>query len=83
MIMQGARIERGAVVLPNSVVPPGRLVPGGQVWGGSPIKFVRELTEQELLDNYTASYSNGAGVGQTEAFSLWPHEVKSGDLQPG
>lgn len=83
VVMQGARIERGAVILPNSVVPPGRLVPGGQVWGGNPITFVRTLTEQEQLDNYAASYNNGAGVGQTESFSLWPHEVKSGDLKAG
>ncbi len=83
VVMQGARIERGAVILPNSVVPPGRLVPGGQVWGGNPITFVRTLTEQEQLDNYAASYNNGSGIGQTESFSLWPHEVKSGDLKAG
>ena len=61
--MQGSRIERGAVVLPNSVVPPGRLIPGGQVWGGNPVTFVRSLSEKEQLDNYAASYNNGAGVG--------------------
>ena len=83
VIMQGCRIERGAVVLPNSVVPPGRCIPGGQVWGGNPITFVRNLTDQEQLDNYAASYNNGAGVSQTESFSLWPHEVKTGELQAG
>ena len=81
--MQGARIERGAVLLPNSIVPPGRLIPGGQVWGGNPVSFVKELSEKELLDNYTASYSNGAGVGQTSAFSLWPHEIKTGEIKQG
>ena len=44
VIMPGARLERGAQVLPNSVVPPGRLVPAGQVWGGNPIRFVKELS---------------------------------------
>ena len=83
VIMQGARIERGAVILPNSVVPPGRLIPGGQVWGGNPIAFVRDLSEQELLDNYAASYNNGAGLSQSDSFSLWPHEIKTGDLQAG
>lgn len=29
VIMAGARIERGAQILPNSIVPPGRLVPAG------------------------------------------------------
>ena len=39
--MQGARLERGCVILPNSVVQPGRLIPAGQVWGGNPVEFVR------------------------------------------
>ena len=43
VIGQGARLERGCHVLPNSVIPPGRLIPAGQVWGGSPVKFVRNL----------------------------------------
>ena len=60
VIGEGARLERGCHVLPNSVVPPGRLIPAGQVWGGSPIKFVRELSKDELLQAYTASYSKGA-----------------------
>ena len=80
VVMQGARIERGAVVLPNSVVPPGRLVAGGQVWGGSPIKYVRDLTESEMADNYTASYSKGAAEGAADQFSLYPRGYKSGDL---
>lgn len=72
MIGQGARIERGAVVLPNSVIPPGRRILGGQVWGGNPVTFVRELSQQELNENYMASYSKGASEGAAEAFSLYP-----------
>ena len=56
VIGQGARLERGCVVLENSVVPPGRLIPAGQVWGGNPVTYVRDLTQEELLANYTASY---------------------------
>lgn len=76
IIGAGARIQRGAVLLPNSVVPPGRLIPAGQVWGGSPIGYVRDLSEQEQLQNYTASYSAGASQGANK-FSLWPHEVSN------
>ena len=47
IIMPGVRLERGCQILPNSIVQPGRLIPAGQVWGGSPVKFVRNLTEQE------------------------------------
>lgn len=43
VIGQGARLERGCHVLPGSIIPPGRLIPAGQVWGGNPVKFVRQL----------------------------------------
>ena len=41
VILEGAKIESNAIILPNSVVPPGRVVPANQVWGGNPIKFIR------------------------------------------
>ena len=75
VIGEGSRLERGCYILPNSIVPPGRLIPAGQVWGGNPVKFVRNLTEQEQLQNYASSYTRGASEGAS-AFSLWPHEVK-------
>ena len=67
------KIERGAVLLPNSVVPPGRVIPSGQVWGGATpgCTFVRELTQQEMNDNYMASYSKGA-ISEDSSFSLYP-----------
>ena len=80
VIGAGVRIERGVHILPNSVVPPGRLIPGGQVWGGNQVTFVRNLSQEELLKNYAASYSHSAGESATE-FSLWPHEYKKGDLK--
>lgn len=46
VILEGARIESNAIILPNSVVPPGRVVPANQVWGGNPIKFVRFSRDQ-------------------------------------
>jgi carbonic anhydrase/acetyltransferase-like protein (isoleucine patch superfamily) len=81
VVMQGARIERGAQVLPNSVVPPGRLIPAGQVWGGNPIAFVRELTESELVENYSKSYTSIAT--EFESGTLFPHKYQSGDLKSG
>ena len=47
VILEGVKIEDGAIILPNSVVPPGRVVPASQVWGGNPIKFVRYAKDQE------------------------------------
>jgi len=60
VIMQGAKIERGAHILPGSVIPPGRLIPAGQVWGGNPIAFVKNLSQDELVQNYARSYTNAA-----------------------
>jgi hypothetical protein len=54
--MEGCRIEKGAIVLPNSVVPPGRLIPARQVWGGNPVEFVREVSESESFANYNSTY---------------------------
>ena len=81
VIMEGSRIERGAVILPNSVVPPGRLIPAGQVWGGNPIAYVRDLTQEEMLENYAQSYTN-TGT-EFEAGSLFPHKYQEGDLKSG
>ena len=81
VIMAGARIERGAYVLPNSIVPPGRLIPAGQVWGGNPVTYVRELTQQEQLSNYARSYTNSAP--EFAADTLHPYKYESGDLKQG
>lgn len=81
VIMGGARIERGAQVLPNSVVPPGRLIPAGQVWGGNPVTYVRDLTQEEMLANYTRSYTNSASEFSND--TLHPHKYESGDLKSG
>ena len=47
IIQQGARLERGCQVLSNTVVVSGSLIPSGTVFGGSPAKFVRNLSEKE------------------------------------
>ena len=53
------------------MVRAGSLIPAGQVWGGDPVAYVRELSEQEMLDNYAKSYANGASEFGAE-FALWP-----------
>jgi hypothetical protein len=56
VIMEGARIEKGAIILPNSVVPPGRLIPASQVWGGNPVQYIRDANESEIFANYSFTY---------------------------
>ena len=55
-IMEGSRLERGCVIAPNSVVPPGSLISAGQLWGGSPVTYIRDLDKKESLENYKRSY---------------------------
>ena len=52
VILEGSRIEEGAVILPNSVVPPGRIIPSNQIWGGNPVRYVRDLKTNEVFTNY-------------------------------
>jgi len=56
VIMEGSRIEKGAIILPNSVVPPGRLIPAAQVWGGNPVQYVRDAQESEIFAHYSFTY---------------------------
>jgi carbonic anhydrase/acetyltransferase-like protein (isoleucine patch superfamily) len=82
VVMQGARIERGAHILAGSVVPPGSLIPAGQVWGGSPIAFVRNLTQDEQVTNYAKSYTNSA-TDFSDATAKFPQTYIAGDLPKG
>ena len=49
-VCDGALIEKNAQVGPGSVVPPGTRVPTGQLWAGTPVQYVRDLTEDEVAD---------------------------------
>jgi len=46
-VMDGAYVESGAMVAAGALVTPGKRVPAGQLWGGSPARFMRDLTEDE------------------------------------
>lgn len=72
IIGEGCKIERGAVIAPNSLVPPGKLIPGRQLWAGNPVKFVRNLTEEEVycyyvktLDTWNLAQKHMNGFGQS------------------
>jgi gamma-carbonic anhydrase len=47
-IMDGAVVESGAWVAAGALVTPGKRVPKGQIWAGSPARFLRELTTEEI-----------------------------------
>lgn len=47
-VLDGAEVGENSVILPGSIVTPGTKVPAGEVWGGSPAKKMRTMTEEEI-----------------------------------
>ena len=72
VVLEGARLEKGSQITPGSVVPPGRLIPTKQLWGGNPVKFIKDLDVGEVWANYTKSYVNSS-LGDTvkDEFTPW------------
>jgi hypothetical protein len=50
IVHEGAVLEKNSVLAPSSVLGPGERVPTGQLWSGSPAKFERALSAQEIAD---------------------------------
>lgn len=46
-IMDNAVVESGAMVAAGALVTPGKRVKAGELWGGSPARLLRPLTEEE------------------------------------
>ena len=47
-IMDDAKVEDEAMVAAAALVTPGKVVAARQLWGGSPAKFMRDLTQDDL-----------------------------------
>ncbi|PZP56875.1 MAG: gamma carbonic anhydrase family protein [Micavibrio aeruginosavorus] len=47
-VMDDAIVEDEAMVAAGALVTPGKRIPSHQLWGGSPAKFMRNLTEEEI-----------------------------------
>lgn len=58
VLLDEARVEDRAMVAAGALVTPGKVVKSGQLWGGSPARYMRDLTEEEIAflavsaDNY-------------------------------
>jgi len=46
-ILDGCIVESSSIISPGALVTSGTKVSGGQLWGGSPAKKIRDLTEDE------------------------------------
>ncbi|WP_420818896.1 gamma carbonic anhydrase family protein [Oleisolibacter albus] len=49
-VMDGVVVEAGAMVAAGALVTPGKRVKAGELWGGSPARFIRPLTDEEKLN---------------------------------
>lgn len=48
IILDGAVVEGGSMVAAGAVVTPGKRVKRGEMWGGSPAKLMRTISEDEI-----------------------------------
>ena len=62
IVMDGAVVETGAMVAAGALVTPGKVVKSGELWGGSPAKFLRNLTEADTAF-FPISAANYAALG--------------------
>jgi len=49
VINNDVTLKKHAIIQAGSVVSSGATVPEGQMWGGTPAKFIRELTDEEKV----------------------------------
>ncbi|PIR32598.1 MAG: gamma carbonic anhydrase family protein [Alphaproteobacteria bacterium CG11_big_fil_rev_8_21_14_0_20_44_7] len=48
IIMDDAVVESNAMLAAGAMLTPGKRIPSGQLWAGSPAKYFRDLTQEEL-----------------------------------
>ena len=48
ILLNGSIVEENAIVAAGSIVPQGKVVKSGTIFMGSPAKYVRDLTENDL-----------------------------------
>jgi carbonic anhydrase/acetyltransferase-like protein (isoleucine patch superfamily) len=47
-LMDGAYVESGAMVAAGALVTPGKCVKRGELWAGTPARYMRDVTREEL-----------------------------------
>ncbi len=67
-VLDGAVVETGGMLAAGALLTPGKVVPTGQLWGGSPAKYLRDLTpeQQESLTSGAEHYAELAKVYKEE-----------------
>jgi len=72
IICDGAVVEKHAQVGAGSVVPAGTRIPSGQHWQGNPAKYVRDVSDDEVMDmtNRAATFYETA---EKHAYEFLPY----------
>lgn len=47
-VMDDSKVEDEAMIAAGALVTSGKTIPARQLWGGSPAKFMRDLTEKDI-----------------------------------
>ncbi|HVO03649.1 MAG TPA: gamma carbonic anhydrase family protein [Candidatus Cybelea sp.] len=63
-VMDGVVVEGGAMVAAGALVTPGKRVKRGELWGGSPAKLMRPLSDKEV-DYLTYAAEHYVELAQT------------------
>ena len=60
ILLNGSVVEENAIVAAGSIVPQGKVVKSGTLFMGSPAKYIRDLTEDDLkhIKNNAEEYVN-------------------------
>ena len=62
-LLDEAIVESFAMLAAGSLLTPGKRVPSGQLWGGSPARYMRDLTPEDIA-NIKRSAPNYVELGQ-------------------
>ncbi len=63
-VMDGAVVEESAMVAAGALVTPGKVVASGELWAGSPARFMRKLSREEM-DYFPVSAAKYAALAKT------------------
>lgn len=50
ILLDKSIMENDSVLLPNSVLTQNKIVKEGEIWGGSPARFIRKISDEEKLN---------------------------------
>jgi carbonic anhydrase/acetyltransferase-like protein (isoleucine patch superfamily) len=67
-LLDGVVVEKHAMVAAGSLVKQNTRIPSGEVWGGNPAKFMRKLTDEEIvyISQSAKNYINLAQIHASE-----------------